>query len=107
MQPADKALILEELCAAVARRLGVTKEDTKRVVRATLEEIGNSLSSARPVHIHGFGNFLIRQRKRRTALNPHAAARGIIETVEVPPCCVCMFKPAKKIKFSLIQRTVA
>lgn len=95
-------LILDDICTAVARRLGITKADTERVVGAAMEEIAASLSAARPVIIERIGYFTIQRRPSRIARNP----RRPDELVEIPSVCKCIFRPAPKIKRELIQRTV-
>ncbi len=97
-----RALALKDICLAVSRKLGVTKSDTHRVIRAALLEIACSLSNARPVAIRGFGYFRIQKRKRTVARNP----RKPDELVELPARSVCFFKPCPKIKYALIRKTV-
>mgnify|MGYP002516739287 CR=1 FL=1 len=55
-----------EWIAETAKRVGMTKKDTERVLSAALEVIGDSLAAGEPVRLTGFGQFETRTRAART-----------------------------------------
>ncbi len=55
-----------EWIAETARRAGMTKKDTERVLLASLDVIGDTLAQGESVRLTGFGQFETRARAART-----------------------------------------
>lgn len=55
-----------EWIAETARRAGLTKKDTERVLSAALDVIGDTLAEGGTVRLTGFGQFETRTRAART-----------------------------------------
>lgn len=55
-----------EWIAETAKRVGMTKKDTERVLTAALDVIGDTLAAGEAVRLTGFGQFETRTRAART-----------------------------------------
>jgi DNA-binding protein HU-beta len=85
-----------ELVKKVAENLGIQKKDSEAVVSAVFETIGEALTSGEEVNVAGFGRFVVKETKERTARNPKTG-----EAVTVPASKKPAFKPAKALKESV------
>ena len=83
----------QELAAKISEAKGITKVEATRVVDAVFETIVEELKAGEMVKIPGFGNFVVKTRKARTALIPLTDKKVI-----VPSYKTVGFKPAKSFK---------
>ena len=86
----------KELIMSVAEDLGATQKDVKAVVELFFDkfmEAASSLPVGEKISIPGFGAFVMKEKKARTARNPKTG-----ETVNVPAGVRLKFKPAKALK---------
>ena len=83
----------QELAAKISEAKGITKVEATRVVDAVFETIVEELKAGEMVKIPGFGNFVVKTRKARTAVIPLTNKKVI-----VPSNKTVKFKPAKSFK---------
>ena len=83
----------QELAAKISEAKGITKVEATRVVDAVFETIVEELKAGEMVKIPGFGNFVVKTRKARTAVSPLTNKKVI-----VPSYKTVGFKPAKSFK---------
>ena len=83
----------QELAAKISEAKGITKVEATRVVDAVSETIVEELKAGEMVKIPGFGNFVVKTRKARTAVIPLTNKKVI-----VPSYKTVGFKPAKSFK---------
>ncbi|CCZ85425.1 MAG TPA: HU family DNA-binding protein [Candidatus Caccosoma faecigallinarum] len=83
----------QELAAKISEAKGITKVEATRVVDAVFETIVEELKAGEMVKIPGFGNFVVKTRKARTAVIPLTNKKVI-----VPSYKTVGFKPAKSFK---------
>ena len=86
----------KELIVAVAEDLGATQKDVKAVVELffdKLKEQAAGLAIGEKISIPGFGAFVMKEKKARTARNPKTGA-----PIAVPAGQKLRFKPAKDLK---------
>ena len=83
----------QELAAKISEAKGITKVEATRVVDAVFETIVEELKAGEMVKIPGFGNFVVKTRKARTAVIPLTNKKVI-----VPSYKTVGFKPAKSSK---------
>ena len=84
---------IQELAAKISEAKGITKVEATRVVDAVFETIVEELKAGEMVKIPGFGNFVVKTRKARTAVIPLTNKKVI-----VPSYKTVGFKPAKSFK---------
>lgn len=91
-------MIKEDLLQSVHDELGkeATRAQAEAAIDAVLRAIGKGLREDRTVQIHGFGSFVVGQRKAREGRNP---ATG--EAIQIPEATTIRFKPGKNLKESL------
>ncbi len=80
----------------VSNKLGISKNDSSRIVESALEIIKEQLSKGETVKISGFGNFVVRKKNARRGRNPHTG-------VEMEICArkVLTFKSSQILKKAL------
>ena len=61
-----------DLVDEVAQNSGLTRKDTKVVVKTVLESIKNALNSGEGVELRGFGSFRFQNRSSRRARDPNS-----------------------------------
>lgn len=82
-----------ELIANVAETSGVSKKDTKSVIKALAETITQELSKKGEVALMGFGTFKTSERAAREGKNPSTG-----EPLKIAARTVPVFKPGKSLK---------
>jgi nucleoid DNA-binding protein len=92
MSNITKKYLVEE----ISNRTGLTQVDTKIVVESFLEAISKALSGGRNIEIRGFGRFKVKEKKARTARNPHTG-----ESVQVEAGVKPVFEASKELKKKL------
>ena len=91
MNKADLASKLWELHSQ--KGVDVSKRHAEEVVDFVFDSIADCLKKGEEVSISGFGTFVAKQRKARTARNPRTG-----EAVQVPAMKVPKFKAGKGLK---------
>ncbi len=91
MNKADLASKLWELHSQ--KGVDVSKKHAEEVVDFVFDSIADCLKKGEEVSISGFGTFVSKQRKARTARNPRTGA-----AVQVPAMKVPKFKAGKGLK---------
>ena len=91
MNKADLASKLWELHSQ--KGVDVSKKHAEEVVDFVFDSIADCLKKGEEVSISGFGTFVAKQRKARTAPNPRTG-----EAVQVPAMKVPKFKAGKGLK---------
>ena len=83
----------KELVDKIAIEQGISKARAEEVVNAVFSTIIDELKAGEQVKIPGFGNFVVKTRKQRTAVIPNSNKK-----VLVPSYRVAGFKPAKNFR---------
>ncbi|MDP3762656.1 MAG: HU family DNA-binding protein [bacterium] len=91
MNKADLASKLWELHSQ--KGVDVSKKHAEEIVDFVFDSIADCLKKGEEVSISGFGTFVAKQRKARTARNPRTGA-----AVQVPAMKVPKFKAGKGLK---------
>ncbi|KKQ46601.1 MAG: DNA-binding protein HU [Candidatus Giovannonibacteria bacterium GW2011_GWA1_43_15] len=90
----NKAQLAEKLHDMHAKKsMDTTKKHSDEVVDFVFDSITEALKKGDEVSIAGFGVFITKQRKARTARNPRTGA-----TVQVPATTVPRFRAGKGLK---------
>ncbi|HBY16747.1 MAG TPA: integration host factor subunit beta [Porphyromonadaceae bacterium] len=74
----------------IAKSTGVEKVQVQAIVEAFMENVKNSMIGGENVYLRGFGSFIIKNRKEKTARN---ISRNT--TIKIPAHKVPAFKPSK------------
>lgn len=82
-----------ELSEALAQHTHIQKGEAKELVDYVFEEIRRALQNGEEVKISGFGNFELKDKKKRPGRNPKTG-----EEVEIGARRVVTFKPGQKLK---------
>ena len=82
-----------ELVTAMAKRAGLTQNESERALDAFLETLGNALRDGEKIQLVGYGTFEVRERAERTGRNPQTGEEMVIPASRVPA-----FKPGKILK---------
>ncbi len=85
----NKAELVNKVCGEV----GLSKRETKKVVDAIIETIGDTLAAGEKVTLVGFGTFRVRSRKARRGVNPQTR-----ESIQIPAKKVPKFSTGKILK---------
>ena len=83
----------KELIEKIAVEQGVSQAKAEEVVTAVFSTIVDELKAGETVKIPGFGNFVVKERKQRTAVIPNSNKKVI-----VPSYKVAGFRPAKSFR---------
>ena len=83
----------KELVDKIANEQGIAKSKVEEVVNAVFSTIVDELKEGEQVKIPGFGNFVCKERKQRTAVIPNSNKKVI-----VPSYRTAGFKPAKNFR---------
>lgn len=83
----------KDLVEKIAVEQGVSKARAEEVVNAVFSTIVDELKAGEQVKIPGFGNFVVKTRKQRTAVIPNSNKKVI-----VPSYRVAGFRPAKNFR---------
>jgi len=82
-----------QLIEKVAETLNLSKANAGRVVSTVFDTIQNGMTNDGEVKVSGFGTFIVRDRKARTARNPKTGETVTVDAKKAPA-----FKPAKPLK---------
>ena len=73
-----------DLARAVAEETGLSNNQAKEAIEATLDQIANELTRGNEVSLSGFGKFAISERSARTGRNPQTGETMQIAATKVP-----------------------
>jgi DNA-binding protein HU-beta len=79
-----------DLINAVAAETGMSKVNSEKAIKATMDALTNELGAGGTITLIGFGTFSVMERKARTGKNPQTGA-----TIQIPAKKVAKFKPGK------------
>ncbi len=82
-----------EIISAVSRNTGLTRVETEITFEEIFRVISETLRKGERVDIRGFGNFYVKHRPERKAVNPVTR-----EVVHLPERYVPVFKVSKLLK---------
>jgi DNA-binding protein HU-beta len=85
-----------ELAKAVAEETGLSNNQAKDAIEATLDQIANQLTHGNEVTLAGFGKFGISERSARQGRNPQTG-----ETIEIAASRVPRFQASAPLKQAL------
>jgi integration host factor subunit alpha len=87
------AVARADLSEAVYRKVGLSRQDSARLVELVLKEIADCLERGETVKLSSFGSFIIRDKKPRMGRNPRTGA-----AVPVTARRVMVFRPSATLK---------
>ena len=73
-----------DLARAVAEETGLSNNQAKEAIEATLDQIANELTRGNEVSLSGFGKFGISERSARQGRNPQTGETMQIAATKVP-----------------------
>lgn len=79
-----------ELVSKISEQTGVKGITVQAVVESCMEEVKEALIMGEPVYLRGFGSFIIKERKAKTARNIKEQTTMVIPEHKIPA-----FKPSK------------
>jgi DNA-binding protein HU-beta len=82
-----------DMITLVSAKAGVSKRETKEVVEALIELVGDVLQEGETLQIAGFGTFRVSERGARQGRNPKTG-----ETIEIAASRSPAFKAGKALK---------
>ncbi len=82
-----------DMITLVSTKAGVTKKDTKEVVDALIELVGDVLKEGEDLQIAGFGTFKVTERAARQGRNPKTG-----EAIQIAASRSPSFKAGKALK---------
>ena len=88
-----KADIVENVYESLG---GYTKKEAAELVEMVFETIKNTLAEGEKIKISGFGNFVVRDKRRRVGRNPQTGQEIVITARSV-----LTFKPSQVLKNAL------
>lgn len=85
-------LIKTTLHNVLFNNIGLSKSESKKMVKLFFEEIKSSLENGEKVKISGFGQFELRNKNNRPGRNPKTG-----ESVNIDARRVTIFRPSQKL----------
>jgi len=82
-----------DLGEAVYEEIGLSRNDSARLVESVLAEVCDALVNGENVKISSFGSFMLRSKGERTGRNPKTG-----EEVPISPRRVLVFRPSNILK---------
>ncbi|MBS1616190.1 MAG: integration host factor subunit beta [Bacteroidetes bacterium] len=83
----------------ISEKTGVPKVDVLVTVEAFFKEVKGALEEGEPVHVRGFGSFLLKRRAAKTARNIRQNT-----AVQIPEHTIPAFKPS--VEFANLVRDI-
>lgn len=74
----------------ISKNTGVDKLTVLQTVESFMEIVKDSMTEGQNIYLRGFGSFIIKERKQKTARNISKE-----ESIIIPPHKIPAFKPAK------------
>ncbi len=85
-----------DIIESVYEKVGFSKKDSAEIVEMVFDTIKDTLERGEKIKISGFGNFVVRDKKKRIGRNPQSG-----ETIEISARRVLTFKPSQVLKNAL------
>ncbi len=82
-----------DLGEAVYEEIGLSRNDSAKLVESVLSEVCDALAGGENVKISSFGSFMLRKKGERTGRNPKTG-----EEVPISPRRVLVFRPSNILK---------
>ncbi len=82
-----------ELSEAVYQQVGLSRNDSAKIVESVLDEISGTLVDGETVKISSFGTFSVRDKAQRIGRNPKTG-----DEVPILPRRVLVFRPSHVLK---------
>lgn len=92
----SNALTRADLIAVLITKLNFEKKEAAEFVKLFYDELSNAFVKGESVHLSGFGNFDVREKKARIGRNPKTKKEHIIS-----PRRVVTFHSGRKLKTAL------
>lgn len=90
---AAKTITRADLGDAVYEEIGLSRNDSAKLVESVLTEICDALAGGENVKVSSFGSFMLRNKGERTGRNPKTG-----EEVPISPRRVLVFRPSNILK---------
>ncbi len=90
---ADKTVTRAHLTEAVYQEVGLSRNESSKLVESVLEEVSSALAAGESVKISSFGSFGVRMKGERIGRNPKTG-----EEVAITPRWVVIFRPSHVLK---------
>ena len=98
-----RRFIKADIIDAIANRISLSRQDTKRVIDQFIIEVRNCLTIGESLEIRGLGTFITKIRKARSnARNPRSG-----KTISIGARRVAAFRPSKLLKAAIQQHFLA
>jgi len=94
----DKNITRAELAEAVYREVGLSLNESARLLDLVLEEISKALEKGDSVKLSSFGSFVVRNKKMRMGRNPKTGV-----DVPISPRRILSFHPSHILKNQINQ----
>ena len=94
-------LTKRDMVVEISKEVGITQQETFKVIQKTLEHITESLAEGNNVEFRNFGVFEVRLTKPRIGRNPHKPETD----VAIPARATVKFKPGKIMRQRVLLRT--
>jgi len=88
-----------DLIESIYEKIGLSKEESSRIVELVLETLKDTLESGEKVKISGFGNFVVRTKRSRRGRNPQTG-----DEIQITARKVLTFKSSPILKRALNER---
>ena len=90
----DKSTVTKaDIVERVYQKIGFSKKESSELVESVFSTLKETLKKGEKVKISGFGNFLVRDKKKRTGRNPQTG-----EQMEISARRVITFRPSQVLK---------
>jgi integration host factor subunit alpha len=86
---AERTVTRADLCEAVYRKIGLSRNESAALVELVLKEITDCLERGETVKFSSFGSFVVRKKGQRIGRNPKTGTE-----VPISPRRVMVFKPS-------------
>jgi len=96
----EQVLTKKDIVRTISEEIGLTQQQTKKIVQKTFDAIIDSLVRERRIELRNFGVFEVKQRAARNARNPRTGRQ-----VSVPEKFVVTFKPGKEMEAKVMELT--
>ena len=82
-----------ELIAAVAEKAEISKKDSEKALKASIDVVTDELKNGEKIQLVGFGTFEVSERAAREGRNPQTG-----KTMKIEACKAPKFKAGKALK---------
>lgn len=89
----EKTLTRMDLCEAVFREIGLSRNECSNLVESVLQHMSDTLAAGETVKISSFGTFSVRDKTARVGRNPKTG-----DEVPISPRRVLTFRPSHLMK---------